>query len=173
MLIIFSGLPGTGKSTVASELAQRIGATWLRIDSIEQAMTDPSRNMRPVADEGYKVGYAVAEDNLRLGRTVIADSVNPIEITRRAWRDVADKAGTQSIEVEFICSDRSQHRNQVENREVKVSGLKLPSWQEVLDRNYEPWDRDHIVIDTSGKSVEQSVEELLREFAALESDASS
>jgi len=32
--------------------------------------------------EGYEVAYAIAEDNLRLGRTVIADSVYPAEGTR-------------------------------------------------------------------------------------------
>ena len=78
MLIIFAGLPGTGKSKLANELARRIGATFLRIDSIEQAITGSSLRIHPVEDAGYLVGYALAEDNLRLGGTVIADSVNPI-----------------------------------------------------------------------------------------------
>ena len=30
---------------------------------------------------GYRVAYAIAEENLRLGRTVIADSVNPIKLS--------------------------------------------------------------------------------------------
>lgn len=38
MLLIFGGLPGTGKSTIARLLAARLGAVWLRIDSIEQAL---------------------------------------------------------------------------------------------------------------------------------------
>ena len=37
-LLIFGGLPGTGKSTIARLLAARLGAVWLRIDSIEQAL---------------------------------------------------------------------------------------------------------------------------------------
>jgi predicted kinase len=35
MLIVFAGLPGSGKSSIARELAREIGAIWLRIDSIE------------------------------------------------------------------------------------------------------------------------------------------
>lgn len=40
MLYIFSGLPGTGKSTLAQYLAKTLGAVYLRIDTIEQAMKD-------------------------------------------------------------------------------------------------------------------------------------
>lgn len=40
MLVIFAGLPATGKSTIARALADRIGGVWLRIDSIEQAIRD-------------------------------------------------------------------------------------------------------------------------------------
>ena len=38
MLVIFAGLPGVGKTAMARELARQIGATHLRIDSIEQAI---------------------------------------------------------------------------------------------------------------------------------------
>ena len=38
MLIVFSGLPGTGKTTIARELARQTRAVYLRIDVIEQAI---------------------------------------------------------------------------------------------------------------------------------------
>ena len=40
MLVVFSGLPGTGKTTIASQLARQTGAAYLRIDVIEQALRD-------------------------------------------------------------------------------------------------------------------------------------
>ena len=74
MLIILSGLPGVGKTTIARGLANALGAVHVRIDSMEQALRNMGVN---VTGEGYAVGQAVSEDNLRLGRIVIADCVNP------------------------------------------------------------------------------------------------
>ena len=89
MLLIFGGLPGVGKTAGAMGLAREIGAVHLRIDSIEQALRNSGVDVS--GPEGYEVAYAIAEDNLRLGRTVIADSVNPIgHASRLAERRSAD-----------------------------------------------------------------------------------
>jgi predicted kinase len=160
MLIIFGGLPATGKTTIAKNLAQQLGATYLRIDTIEQALRDSATVSLEINEEGYRVAYAVAEDNLRLGRTVISDSVNPIRLSRDAWIDVAHRAQARPVEVEVICSDKQLHRQRVETRSVDIRSLKLPTWEEVVSREYDPWDRAHIVIDTAGRGAAESVEEL-------------
>lgn len=124
MLIIFGGLPGTGKTEIARESAIQLSAVYLRIDSIEQAIRDSGMSSKSLDDVGYRVSYSVAEDNLRLGRTVIADSVNPLQLTRDAWIGVADRAGANAIEVEITCSDPEQHRRRVETRIADIDGLR-------------------------------------------------
>jgi predicted kinase len=161
-LIAFGGLPGTGKTAVARELARKLGAVYLRIDSIEQAIRDSGILDKPIYDEGYRVAYALAEDNLRVGRTVISDCVNPLRITRDAWVAVADRAKARVVEVEVMCSDSKQHQRRVENRVPDISGLNLPSWDEVISREYEPWQRQHVVVDTAHSSVEDNVNQLLK-----------
>jgi predicted kinase len=161
MLLIFGGLPGTGKTALARELARQTGAMYLRIDSIEQVIRDCNPE-RPVNEAGYRVAYAIAEDNLRLGRTVIADSVNPLQLTRDAWRDVARRAAVGAAEIEVICSNQEEHRRRVEQRTADIHGLKLPTWQQVVQREYEPWHEEHILIDTASESIGGSVRLLLR-----------
>ena len=159
MLIILAGLPGVGKTTIARELAQQIAATHIRVDSIEHAVRASGLVAGPLDDVGYRVGYAVAEDNLLLGRTVVADSVNPLPITRAAWLDVATRARVRAIEVEVICSDLLEHRRRVETRLTEFPGWTV-RWEDVVARDYRPWDRERIVIDTAREGVERAVERL-------------
>ncbi len=166
MLIIFGGLPGTGKSTIARELAKRIQAMYLRIDTIEQAMRSSNVLIDDVGPAGYVAAYNVALDNLRIGLTIVADSVNPIEITRSDWRAVADQASAPFIEVELICSDVEEHRKRVETRPAEVPGLVLPTWQYVVERDYEEWHAPHIVLDTFQLSIQESVNKLVHAVSA-------
>ncbi|WP_137156304.1 AAA family ATPase [Rhizobium sp. FKL33] len=163
MLIAFGGLPGSGKSTVAQALARRIGAVYLRVDTVEQAIrtSAPLAEGRDVGPSGYVTLYRLAADNLRLGQTVVADSVNPLPETRKAFRDVADECGRRFFGVEIVCSDAAVHRHRAETRSPSVVGLSPPSWEVIQNRHYEPWKAD-LRIDTARLSVEDSVAEIMR-----------
>lgn len=160
MLIVFGGLPGTGKTSLARALAKRLDGVYLRIDSMEQAIRSSGALQDQVADAGYRAGCAVAADNLRLGRTVIADAVNPVAAARQAWRDIAGQTDAAILEVEVVCSDTKEHRRRVETRQPDIEGLRQPTWADVMARTYEPWDRDRIVIDTAKADLEKSINEL-------------
>ena len=155
LLYIFGGLPGTGKSTLSSALARRCKAVYVRVDTIEQALRNTGANVDgPV---GYEVGYALALENLKLGASVVADSVNPLRVTRSAWIEVALQARVRSVDIEIICSDRNEHRSRVETRVAEVDGLKLPDWEAVANREYDARDTEHFVLDTSGRTPDESI----------------
>ncbi|WP_018755537.1 AAA family ATPase [Paenibacillus terrigena] len=162
MLYIFSGLPGTGKSTLSSALARELQAAYLRVDVVEQAMRDAGTWVDGPA--GYIVCYAIASQNLQLGLDVIADTVNPIQVTRQAWRNVAESIETPFVEIEVVCSDDREHRHRIETRVADIPGLDLPTWEKVMNRQYDAWDRDHIVIDTAHQTVADSLTTLCEQL---------
>jgi len=117
-----------------------------------------------VGPAGCLVAYALAKANLAQGQAVVADSVNPLGVTRNAWRRVATAACQRIIEVEVVCSDRAEHRRRVETRPADIAGLTLPTWDMVQQREYEPWDRPRLVLDTAGRSVASMLAELLAQI---------
>jgi predicted kinase len=161
MLIIFGGLPGSGKSTTAQALAKRLKAVYVRVDTIEQALRNSDVLKADEGPAGYVIAYGIAEDNLRQGQTVVADSVNSIRITRDAWLSVAKRADVRAVEVEVICSDKVEHRRRVETRKTDVEGLVKPTWDAIVNRSYDDWGTRPIVVDTAHKSVEDLIAELM------------
>jgi predicted kinase len=160
MLYVFAGLPGTGKTTLAKHLARTRKAAYLRIDTIEQSLRDAGMTLQ--GPEGYLMAYRLAEENLRLDRDVVADSVNPLHATRNAWRDVARRAGAQFVEIEVICSSVDEHRTRLASRAADIPGQPLLTWHDVQSRLYEPWNSPRVILDTAAKSVSETLAELDR-----------
>jgi len=153
-----SGLPGTGKTTLSELLSQHLQAFHLRVDTIEQALRDLCNYK--VEGEGYRLAYRIAADNLKLGHSVIADSVNPWPLTRKEWHDVAISNGCDFIDIEVSCSDKDEHRHRVEDRSVDIPGLILPSWEDICNRDYLEWESNVLKINTFDQSPSQSLETL-------------
>lgn len=164
VLLVIGGLPATGKTTIARRLAARLHAAYVRIDSIETAIARAEGAAEQTngwaLPPGYEVGYAVAADQLRTGLDVVAESVNPLRVTREAWRQAGLGVGARVVEVETVCSDAVEHRRRAEGRVLDIPGLAKPTWWQITHREYDSWHRDRVVVDTAVVSVEDAVQEL-------------
>ena len=151
ILIVLGGLPATGKTTLSRELPRRCEASYIRVDAIEQTLRGAGHDVGPM---GYVIANALAAENLKLGREVVADSVNPVLTNRDGWRQTALQASVPIVEIEVICSDVALHRQRAEIRKSDMPGLRPPTWQDIITRHYEPWDRSHLVLDTAHDSID-------------------
>ena len=154
-LIVFGGLPGTGKTTVSRELTIRLEATYIRIDAIEQSLQAAGLT---VGTMGYAIANALAAENLKLGRVVIADCVNPVLASRVGWRQTALRSSARIVEIELVCSNLALYRQRAESRSPDIIGQRQPTWEEIVNRHYEPWDREHLVLDIADSSLDQLVD---------------
>lgn len=160
-LFTLSGLPGTGKTTIARELARVLRAVYFRVDSAENALKNSSLKISPAEDAGYEIGYAMAIDNLMNGLDFVADCVNPIQETRSSWQNAAQTAKANYIGIEIICSDPEIHKARLLARNAQFPELNLPDWNDVLNRRYEAWDTSNIVIDTAVLDVQSALNRIL------------
>ena len=158
ILFVMSGVPGSGKSTLSRYIAKKYKMVYLRVDTLEQGLRELCH--LDVIDEGYELAYRIAGDHLKLGIPVLVDSCNPILLTRKRWGKVAEDNDSFLVNIEVICSDRNEHRKRIETRVTDVENLKLPTWEEVENREFHPWGSERIRVDTAHKSIEESQKEL-------------
>ena len=165
ILFVFSGIPASGKSTLAKHITKIYGAVYLRIDTIEQGLLDLCHF--EVQGEGYELSYRIANDNLKLGNNVVSDSCNPINLTRNRWEKLASLNGSRCINIEVICSDKAEHQKRLKERVNEVENLKVLSWEDIVRREYHPWIGDRIIIETAHKSITSCVDELVNKIELL------
>ncbi len=152
MLVVFGGLPGTGKTTLSTLIARTLRASYVRVDAVEVGLIAAGLvpDQAGIGPAGYVVANRLAESCLRADLDVIVDAVNPVELARQGWRELAASMGVELFFVEVVCSDPRRHRRQVEQRRSDLAGCEVPDWQAVVGREYEPWQGDRLVVDNIG-----------------------
>jgi predicted kinase len=160
MLVVFSGLPGAGKSAIADEVGRRLPAPVFSVDPIEAAIWRcgiPRSHETGVA--AYEVAAALAEHQLRLGLVAIGDAVNSLEVARELWRRAARHVGSPMAVIEVICTDDDLHRTRLATRARDIEGFPELTCDDVQARRdeWEEWNEDRLVLDST-ESLTQNVE---------------
>jgi predicted kinase len=151
VLVVMAGLPGSGKSVVAEDLAKALGCAVLSVDPVEAAMwrAGVTRD-QPTGLAAYVVVEVVAAEQLALGHDVIIDAVNAVELAREQWRRLAERTGSVLRFIEVRCSDEREHRHRLEAREREIEGFPEPSWESVQWRRagFDEWGEERLVLDS-------------------------
>jgi len=162
VLVVISGLSGTGKSTVGEAVARQRRVVWLSVDAVEDALLSvglPSDWTTGVA--AYEAVAAAATENLRLGHSVIVDAVNDSEAARDTWRRAAEAASAPLVFVLLTPPDEREHRRRLRERTRPFAHQSEPTWEQVQARarRFEPWRDPPVTID-SGQPLEIVVEQV-------------
>jgi predicted kinase len=162
-LVVISGLPGTGKSTLAAGLAARTGLPVFSVDPIESAILD-ARIERSFETglAAYLVAIALADARLQLGQGAIIDAVNAVPWAKQRWQQLARRRRARLNVIECVCSGEAVHRRRLRGRRRGLT-LREPTWAEVVQRTTEwvPWTEPVLVVDAI-ESRRHNVERVLR-----------
>jgi len=134
-LIVFSGLPGTGKSILAESIGKQLNIPvfskdWLEATLLRNGLQATS-NEKSLGYVGYELLTVLAERQLILGQSVILDSVASTQAIRAIWKDLAKQYGADRRVIECICSDELTHRSRLMTRERNIPGWHELEWSDV------------------------------------------
>lgn len=162
-LIAMSGLPGSGKSSVAEGLARHLNAPIFSVDPVEAAMWTSGLHKEDTGIAAYKVVWALAAENLQLGMSAIIDAVNPVQAARDMWRQLASEHNVPLLFIEVECSDEAIHQNRIESRVRGITGMSEVSWGRVQarKREYETWSEERLLLDSAYLSPETLVDRVI------------
>jgi predicted kinase len=151
-LVVFSGVPGVGKSTLADAVGRALGVPVFAGDWLLGSLTPFGGYY---LDRGLEIGAemltTLALRQLLLGQSAILDFPVEDPATRARWRSLAAQAGARFGVVVCVCSDRQQHRARLEGRTRGIPGWHdAGNWANVEKRlaEFPPWDGGVLTVDT-------------------------
>jgi len=158
VLVLVTGLQGTGKSTVAGIAATLLGAPLIAHDWAMSGLR-PFPEVQAVLDAmeppghgrvGWSLLRALAQSQLRRGSSVVLDGVARAPQVE-TLRLLAAEEGARFLVILTDCSDLELHRSRVDGRERGIPGWYEFDWSHV-EASRKSWDPDMSVdlkVDTA------------------------
>ena len=161
-VIMLSGLPGTGKTSLAQALASRLGLPLFAKDRLQSRLRVLGLADRKTAD-GYHMMFDLADQQLSLGVGVILDAVFPMAGFRDLVRGMAEDHEADFLPIFCHCSNMGLWKDRFNGRVQYVPDWTPVGWDEVLriQDYFEPWREDEALFLDSVDDFKQNLERTL------------
>ncbi len=162
VLIMMSGLPGSGKSYLGQRLAEQLPAVIIESDRVRKALF-----LEPVysAQEStivHRTCHEVLRRLLRRGIRVIFDATNLVEFQRELLYSLAEHSGAHLLIVRTVAPEHVI-RERLEQRKVAGEGASDADWRiyHRMSKSEQKIRRTHLCIDTS-RDMDEAVQKVVR-----------
>lgn len=162
VLLLLSGLPGTGKSFLARRLAEALPFVIIESDVVRKILFPQPLYTAQESRWVHRTCHALMARLLKRGVRVIYDATNLIEYHRELVYRIAQKAGARLVVVKTVASEEVV-RERLRARQEEARELSDADWRVYrrMASRQEQVSHPHLVIDTS-EDLEEAVAKVLR-----------
>jgi len=159
-LVIFSGLPGTGKSTLADELARELRWPLLGIDDVIGEV--PENPNVAFWDSKVAVLLGLTETQLALGLNVIVDSVF-MHTDRNHAQEIARKYQARFLPIYVFVPDDEVWKERVTTRYQASKKNNIATWEQIQHQrgHFRAWEPETALFINSLDSFDRNYEAVL------------
>lgn len=160
-LILFSGLPGTGKSTLATRLARELQLPLLCIDDVIGDV--PENAGIPFWDSRVRILLDVVETQLKVGLSVIVESVF-MNTDRHHAQELARKYNARLLPIYLFVSDENTWKDRVTVRYNEMNDNDVATWDRIQHQRqrFRAWEPNTALFIDSMNPVEQNYKTVLK-----------
>ena len=164
VLVVVSGLPGTGKSYFCRKLAERLPSVTLESDALRRVLFPAPGYSLPESARLFQTIRLLAERLLKRGVSIILDATNLSERYRQCFYSIASRLEVKLILV-GVEAPPSLVKERLKARLKNIAEKSEADWEVYrrMWRSVERITRKHYVVDTS-RDIVPVLDEIMREI---------
>jgi predicted kinase len=156
MLLLMAGLPGTGKSYIATKLAPALYAAILSKDTVRHALFSPELIEYSTEQDDFVVDILLRTAEYIWKRNpqqvLILDGRTFSQASRRRHViEFAERAGQKWRIIECVCGERIAKQRLAEPDPTHPAGNRTPQLYDEVNARWQPIEEDKIVVSTDSE----------------------
>lgn len=158
MIVIVFGLPGSGKSYLASRLAERLNADYVNSDIVRKKMTKHPTYSEEEKEQVYRKMLDEVYEHAHSRKALVIDGTFYKNQIRESFKILADDLNIELKWIEINAPEELIQKRLAQKREYSDADFEI---YQVIKQQYVPFKDDYLSLDSEESNVDEMLAQAL------------